>query len=508
MMNRAVLIPACLLIAGLLVRCSDDEDSNAPGVADAGFPNADTGESTNPDAGFADDDAGEMAGEDTGTNTDAGQGDGGFMPPSFGQWEQYEPPGAFCANGSQYKFFVNFSETSDNVIIFFEGGGACWDYRSCTGTGVRSATNRDGIRDNYAASLVNFNGIPISADQVYPLMNPDPSVSPMSDWNKVFVPYCTGDVFSGTQTVTYTDPDGEGDDIEFSHLGHSNVLAMIEMLSDMFPMIGRMFVSGCSAGGAGAINNYYFLRSGLNPEQGFLLNDSGPIFPDQAATAWSLPLHDRVRQAWGVDTTINQIPMAIDILTDFGALNSVLSTLFPNDRLAQALFRLDYNYSLYSYERFYEVNEEGQVVLFGTGEGLDGLGLNEEDPVDRAAVYRLLWDDIDLLRTQYDQRNNLGYFMPFYRDTNDSHCTTIPGLDEFPPNQILNLLLNDFGTLAWAGTEIPTEGGEFNLRDYVEDLLDVNAPMPSFFEIDGEGRYLACTPDPRYTDVEACAMAQ
>ena len=35
----------------------------------------------------------------------------------------------------QYKFFVNFSETSSNLVVFLEGGGACSSYESCASGG-------------------------------------------------------------------------------------------------------------------------------------------------------------------------------------------------------------------------------------------------------------------------------------------------------------------------------------------------------------------------------------
>ena len=252
--HRSTLV---LLLAGLSVHCGS-EDPTPANVRDAGMDDVDAGMAGDVDASTAD------------AGVDAGSGDGGFVPPAFGEWIQYEPPGAVCANGSPYKFFANFSRASSNVVVYMEGGGACWDYASCTGSGVRSAANRDGIPDGYADALTELLGLRFSAGDVYPLLNDDPSVSPMSDWNKVFLPYCTGDVYSGSRVVTYTDPDGQGDDVEFHHVGHDNVMAAIDMLAAMFPDIPRLLVGGCSAGGSGAMNNYYFFRTGLNVTQGLL----------------------------------------------------------------------------------------------------------------------------------------------------------------------------------------------------------------------------------------------
>lgn len=486
----------------MTVACAGESTDDAGTPTDTGVDagvTADAGHDAGVDAEVPD-----SGPHDAGEAMDAGHVDGGFMPPSYGRWVKFEPPGAVCSNGSPYKFFVNFSETSENVIIFLEGGGACWDYASCTGTGIRSAANRNGLPDSHATALTNMGGVNIPADAVYPLLNANPAVSPMAGWNKVFIPYCTGDVYSGDKVVTYSDPNGVEPDVEFHHVGHRNILRTVELLSTMFESIPKMFVSGCSAGGAGAIINYHTFRSGLNVQRGYLLDDSGPIFPDQAEGAWSLPLHQRVRAAWNVDPLIEAAPMSQDILQDFGALGRVLAQTYPNDRLAQTHFRLDYNYSLYSYERFYEVDPKfSEVVPFGDGMGLGGLGLHEDSPTDRAAVYQLWWDDTELLRAQYDAQPNLGYYMPFYRDTNSSHCLTIPGFGEFPPEELLNVFLNDFPTLAWAGTQVGTGTAAMSVRDYVVHLLDDGAPLMSVFEETPEGRYQACTPD--FYDAEACA---
>ncbi len=511
MMSRSKLGPA-LLSACLISACSGSESMDAGADPDAGVA-SDTGVSQvdsgpAPDAGAAD--AAADAGlADSGEALDAGEVDaGGFVPPSFGRWEKFEPAGAVCADGSQYKVFINFSSTSDNVVFFFEGGGACWDYASCTGTGVRSAANRNGLADTHATAHANFGGFSVPVDLVYPLLNNDSRVNPMADWNKVFMPYCTGDVFTGDTTVTYDDPNAVEPSVEFHHAGHRNVLQTVDMLSGMFDSIPKMFVSGCSAGGAGAVTNYHYLRSGLNVDRGFLLNDSGPIFPDQAMTSRSLPLHNRVRASWNSDPLLASAPMSQVLMADFGQLGQVLASTYPQDRLAHTHFRLDYNYSLYSYERFYSVEPKSDTIqIYGDGSGLGDLGLVETEWRDRAAVYSLWWDDTELLKAQFDAEANLGYFMPFYRETNNSHCLTIPGFGEFTEEELASVFINDYPTLAWAGTEISTSSGAMNIRDYVEHMLDEAAPLQSVFEAEGEGRYLACTPDVAYYDETMCAAA-
>lgn len=482
----------------------DAGTADAQPATDAGMVDAGEQDSGAVDAGQPD--AAADAGQPDSGEADAGQPDSGeFMPPSIGSWEKYEPAGAVCSDGSPYKVFVNFSGTSDNVVIFFEGGGACWDYASCTGNGARAAANPNGVPDTHASAYTSFGGISLGADAVYPLLSNNSRVNPMADWNKVFMPYCTGDVFSGDTTVTYEDPDGLQPDVQFHHVGHRNVLRSVEMLTTMFDDIPKMFMSGCSAGGAGSYTNYHAVRGGLNVGTGYLLNDSGPIFPDQAATAHSQPLHDRVRQSWNLDTLVDGAPMSSAIQADFGAIGDVLALTYPQDRLAYSAFRLDYNYSLYSYERFFTVTSSGAIGPEGDGRGLGGLGLDETVWQDRAAVYKLWWEDTDLLRDQFDAHANLGYFMPFYRDTNNSHCLTIPGFEEFPPEELPGLFAGDFNRLAWAGTDMETAAGTMNLKDYVIHLLDDGTALGSFFEDTSEGRYLSCTPDPVDYDEMLCA---
>ncbi len=449
--------------------------------------------------------------------------DGGvpFVPEAFGEWLKFEPEGAVCANGSQYKYFVNFSETSDNVLVIFESGGACWDSKSCLqASGIRGATNTecvrndvaddDCLRDDYASAFLNFEvpaalaeqaaelGIvdgKVPVDFIYPLLSPDEGISPMADWNKVFVPYCTGDVHTGNRVVTYTDTEGDLGDVTFYHNGHNNTLAVIEELDTMFAEVPKLTVGGCSAGGTGAISNYYFIRSGMSGvEKGYLLDDAGPVFPSAGNSRF---LHEEIRDVWGVNSVLAKLPedQGISLDQDFGKMSELLASEFPSDRLAITYFQLDYNYSLYSYERFWTLDGEDIVPFDG-----DGLGLFQNQAADRAAVHSLWFEDTAALVDQYDGVDNLGYYLPFYRETNGAHCASIPAFGEFsPPGTPFDeaaaayfiSILGDRSAV-WRGTEIQSDG--LDLREYVDHLLDDDEPLRSYFEEDGEGRFLSCTP--------------
>jgi Pectinacetylesterase len=345
-------------------------------------------------------------------------------PPSYYKWEKVEIPGTVCGNGSQYKFFVNYSETSDDIMMIFEPGGGCWDYESCTGQTSLGAANPDGISDNH---LNGFLGVHT------PLLNRDFPGSPVADWNYVFIPYCTGDVHTGRAVTVYSDPTGIEPDLEYHHNGHDNVVAAVDWLAVQFPAVPRMLVTGCSAGGAGATANYYFIRTGMNIERSYLLADSGPIFPN---SMFSAPLHDKINESWRVEDVLAEQPAFAEITEDFGLINTVLADTFPDDRLAVAFFRRDFNFSRYSYERFYEPTPT------------------------KPEIHEMWWDDTQKLMEQFDERDNLSYYIPYWRAFNDSHCTMIG--------------------IGWGGTEI--EEAEVDLSNYIDHVLDDDAPLQSWLE--------------------------
>jgi hypothetical protein len=343
---------------------------------------------------------------------------------SYNEWIKIEPPGVVCGNNTPYKFFVNFSDKSDNLLVVLEPGGACWDYDSCTGkNGIRGAANVDGLEDDHY-KLAPF---------ISPFLNRDrPEVS-TGDWNFIYIPYCTGDVHTGNNVASYTDAAGT-DTVEFHHDGHHATQEITTWLDQNFTHVPKLFVTGCSAGGVGSAVNYHFLRNGIKAvEKGYMLDDSGPVFP---STGYSAPLHAKIREAWNVDSLGGELPSNFTF-DDMGTLNTALADEFPKDRLATTFFQRDLNFSLYSYERFYNFPPKEEIM-------------------------RMWAEDTKLFTKLYDTRDNLHYFLPYWRNLNDSHCTTV---------------------LSFAGSDI--EAQNLTLEQWVKDLLDdksiksaIEAPIP------------------------------
>ena len=316
-------------------------------------------------------------------------------------WQRVELPGTVCSNGSQYRFWYYDSPSSNNLLISFEGGGACWDYPSCSGqTGILGAANPNGIPVDYITQM--------KATYVSPLVNGnDPGIPPFrsktnlatAGWDVVYMPYCTGDVHVGNRVVTYTDPTGVNPPIVFRHAGYTNTIAALNFLHTRFPSINKLLITGFSAGGVASSAVYYQARRTLVPTRGYLLNDSGPIYPAPTTAYNSKPLHTLITAQWNLASLYSELPATFNP-NDFGSINAIPPTQFPNDRFAYTAYSSDFNFSRFSYERFYP-------------------------GITQAGILQKWRQDQTNLINQIKTFSQYSYHVPWHRPINDSHCVAI-----------------------------------------------------------------------------------
>jgi len=315
-------------------------------------------------------------------------------------WQLVELPGTVCSDGSQYRFWYYDSPTSNNLLISFEGGGACWDYPSCSGqAGILGAAHPNGIPANY---IYDF-----QPQYVSPMVNgADPGIPlrPKNDiatngFDVVYMPYCTGDVHVGNRVVTYTDPTGQNPPIVFRHNGYNNTVAALNFLHGVFPNVNKMVITGFSAGGVASSAVFYQARRTLLPAKGYLINDSGPIFPAPNATYNSRPLHELITVQWNLASLYSQLPASFNP-NDFGSMNAMIAQEYPTDQLAYVGYSSDFNFSRFSYERFYP--------------GITQSGI----------LTKWRQDQTNLIN-QIKNFPNYSYHVPWHRPINDSHCVSI-----------------------------------------------------------------------------------
>lgn len=377
----------------------------------------------------------------------------GFDPKEYLKWQTvklHPSTGAICGNGSPYKFFVNRVAHTSNTLFYFEGGGACWDYDSCVGNkGLDGARNPDGIPDDYMkirnpeSSLVSpfvFRANPFSRVKT-------------QDWNIVFVPYCTGDIYSGDKVAIYEDPRGENEPLVWHHNGVKNSRAVVAWVKNNLQRPAQMLVTGCSAGGAGSLTNYAAIRGDIAPTKGYMINDSGPIYTAPAGGSEemypSIPLQNKIRQAWGLDS--GPFQFVSNLLTGFepsnaGTLPLALAEKFRNDRFGHTQFWQDLRYSLFSYGEFYDDTREAA------------------DQAQKDERIRERWyQDTNNLMEDFSTVSNYGYYLPHFRDFNKSHCATIV---EFENSDIQE-----------AGLE---------MEDFVNNVLEGQGAVLTSVEYDGE----------------------
>lgn len=187
--------------------------------------------------------------------------------------------GTRCGDGSDYSFWIRLApegEPLDQVLIGLQGGGVCVFEEDC------------------AARLAASPGL-FTADDDEPLSvgiaSNDPEVSPFANYTKVYLPYCTQDVFAGGGVVENLGS------VQLPRFGSVNLRASIQMVRDLLwqkmdaegedgfrsDKIIALF-GGWSAGAYGTLYNYHWLLDDLQwprtiafPDAGMALDNGSPL---------------------------------------------------------------------------------------------------------------------------------------------------------------------------------------------------------------------------------------
>lgn len=151
-------------------------------------------------------------------------------------WEEIVIPGAKCGNGSDYSIYLS-QKNPKKVAFYFQGGGACWDFWSCSGPLPLTPLWIPRILYKY---------LPDSA-----FLADEAERTPISDHTVVYFPYCTGDVFAGSHIGHY----GWGSNVY--HWGAINVRQSMKHLAktQLVDAAGadQAVVYGISAGALGSV---------------------------------------------------------------------------------------------------------------------------------------------------------------------------------------------------------------------------------------------------------------
>ncbi len=192
-------------------------------------------------------------------------------------WTYVEFPDTHCRDGSPAGVSVSLNASSKKVMIFLEGGGACFDSVTCGNNPTNTAMQQ--------------------AEKTAGMFNRMQAANPVKDWNFVDVPYCTGDTHGGTKA------DGTVDGVAGTQqfVGYLNMQAFLQRIVPTFPDATDVLVTGVSAGGFGAAVTFILVQRAFPNVKVRMIDDSGP--PMSAAVIPECLQH-KWRVTWGYDQSI------------------------------------------------------------------------------------------------------------------------------------------------------------------------------------------------------------
>ena len=141
--------------------------------------------------------------------------------------------GTGCAHDSTFAFRVR-PALPDKVLIYLNGGGACWRAQDCDPKG----------RPTYTMTVDSANDASIRQG-LFDVSNDE---NPVRDFTMVFVPYCTGDMHMGTRTVDYETRGSTPREFSVRHQGAENVDAVLDWVYANVRSPRIVFVAGSSTG--------------------------------------------------------------------------------------------------------------------------------------------------------------------------------------------------------------------------------------------------------------------
>ena len=156
-----------------------------------------------------------------------------------------------CMDDGEYRYFVKRGSIN-KVVMYYMGGGACWNNLTCSVPTCSTAPPADLNPDSGFGDPNNEN-------------------NPFREWNWVFVSYCTCDIHFGDATVEY-----QGlEPITVQHLGYHNSQVAEKWAREHFLNPEEVFVTGSSAGAYGAWFNAPLLHEVWPASQIHVLADAG-----------------------------------------------------------------------------------------------------------------------------------------------------------------------------------------------------------------------------------------
>ena len=270
----------------------------------------------------------------------------GAAAPQAGPWTRYENLAPVIgADGKQhtascsgypgtdpsFSFWAK-KGASKNLVVFFEGGGACWDNLTCTFpiAGLPAQVPQ------FYVPAISPAANPATYQGVFDQQNP---ANPVKDWSFVYIPYCTGDVHLGSATRTYTSfghpvlPVPAGAQFTIQHRGFDNFMVVLDWMKKNIEAPKSVLVTGSSAGGYGASYHFPWVQETFPNAHTYVLADASqgvttPAFDSVGRNTWN-----SVLPPWVFGDDSSQVPGAETL--------RVAARAYPHAKISQFTTALD-----------------------------------------------------------------------------------------------------------------------------------------------------------------------
>jgi hypothetical protein len=187
-----------------------------------------------------------------------------------GEWVWIPRDDTFCRDGSTTGIGVRLLPDAKAVMIYLQGGGACYDAQSCAENKNAPIAGENFSRDKFQTWVTNLGNQGV--------FNTTNASNPVARWNHVYIPYCTGDLHGGERTNVKV-PGVTGVQ---QFVGYRNLRNNLKVLSPFFRNAEDVALMGASAGGVGVLVNYPQVVEAFGGRSVAALVDSAPIIPESA----------------------------------------------------------------------------------------------------------------------------------------------------------------------------------------------------------------------------------
>lgn len=154
---------------------------------------------------------------------------------------------AYPGTDATYRFWARPGRVN-KLLVYFEGGGACWDSATCTFP--IAARLPPSVPQYFVPSAPQF------APRSTGLFDTSRADNPVRDWHVVYLPYCSADTHVGATTRSYANAGHPvyplPSTFDIRHKGFDNFMVVLDWASRRFSTPQQVLVAGSSAGGYGA----------------------------------------------------------------------------------------------------------------------------------------------------------------------------------------------------------------------------------------------------------------